>query len=120
MRTLYFTLIIIHIVLVFAIGIWLLALGRSEPKKIPRGFLPLTLFTMVLSLAMMQINLMQHNADSAVELLSPYKYGVKTLAFAVIIAIAFKYYKKPFISKRTWQAMIGLMAFDLIITGVWM
>jgi hypothetical protein len=120
MTTTYLVLLVIHILLVFAVGLWLLAMGGNEIKKIPKGFLSLTIVTMILSLAMMQVNLMQHNKDSNIYLLDPYKYGVKTAVFAVLIAIVFKYYKKPSISQKVWQLMIALMAFDLLITGLWM
>lgn len=120
MKTTYQLLVILHVVLVVAITVWLLAQGRDEVKKIPKGFLLLNLFTLVSSLAMMQINLMQHNDNPTIELLNPYKYGVKTASYVVLIGIVIKYYKKPSISNRVWQAMIALMAFDLVITGVWM
>lgn len=120
METIYLALLIIHVLLVFAVGIWLLAEGRFETKKIPKGFLPLSVVTLLLSIAMMQINLMQHQEDSAIELLSPYKYSVKTVVFVVFIAIVIRYYKKPAISKRVWQLLIALMALDLLITGLWM
>jgi hypothetical protein len=120
MKMTYGVLLIVHVLLVFLITVWLLAQGRDEIKKIPKGFISLNVLTLVLSLAMMQINMMQHNEDPTVELLDPYKYGVKTIAFVLLIGIAFKYYKRPAISQRVWQAMIGLMTFDLIITGVWM
>ena len=120
MKTTYQLLLILHIVFIFAITVWLLAQGRDDVKRIPRGFLLLNLFTLVSSLAMMQINLMQHDENPTVELLNPYKYGVKTAAFVVLIGIVIRYYKKPSISKRVWQVMIALMAFDLIVTGVWM
>ena len=120
METIYTVLLIAHILLVFLIGVWLFAQGRDEIKKIPRGFISLSLLTLFLSLVMMQINMIQHNQDMTVELLSPYKYGVKTVGFAILIVIALRYYKKPSITQRVWQTMIALMAFDLIITGVWM
>lgn len=120
MKTIYMALLIIHVLLVFAVGIWLLAEGRFETRKIPKGFLSLSIVTLILSIAMMQINLMQHEDDPGIELLSPYKYGVKTAVFLVFIAIVFKYYKKPAISKRVWQVLIALMALDLLITGLWM
>lgn len=120
MKTTYTALLVIHIILVFAVGAWLLSLGRTEIKKIPKGFLSLNLLTLVLSLAMMQVNLMQHDEDSTVTLLDPYKYGVKTAVFLVLIIITIRYYKKPAISQKVWQSLIALMAIDLLITGVWM
>lgn len=120
MKNTYHILLIIHVVLVFAVAIWLLIQGQNAVKKIPAGFLSLTLVTLVLSIAMMQINLMQHNQDPTIQLLSPYKYGVKTAAFVVFIAITFKYYRKPSISQKVWLALVALMAFDLVISGVWM
>jgi len=120
MKTTYLALVIIHVVLVFAVGIWLLAQGRYEQKKIPKGFLSLTLITLILSVALMQVNLMQHEDDPSIALLDPYKYIAKTVVFAVLIGITIKYYKKPVLSQRMWQAMVALMAIDLVITGVWM
>lgn len=120
MKLTYQVLLIVHVLLVFAVAIWLMAQGREDVKRIPKGFISLTFATMALSLAMMQINLMQHNADSEIDLLNPFKYGVKTAVFALVIAIAIKNYKKPAISQKAWQAMIALMALDLIITGAWM
>jgi hypothetical protein len=119
MKNTFYILLVIHVILVLAIGIWLLAMGRFETKVIPRGFISLSWLTLILSLGMMQINLMQHRDDSDVYLLSPYKYGAKTLVFLILIAIAIKNYRKPKVSQREWQAMIALMAIDLIITGVW-
>jgi glucan phosphoethanolaminetransferase (alkaline phosphatase superfamily) len=75
---------------------------------------------MVLSVALMQINLMQHNDDPATELLNPFKYILKTIVFALLIVIAVKNRKEPYITKRAWQSMIALMAIDLVISGVWM
>jgi hypothetical protein len=120
MKTTYNALLIIHVLLVFVVALWLLALGRNDVKKIPKGFLSLTLVTMVLSLAMMQVNLMQHNEDASVWLLSPYKYGVKTAVFAALIVVVARNYKKPSITQKAWLSMIALMALDLVITGVWM
>jgi hypothetical protein len=120
MKATYYSLVIIHVLLVFAVAIWLLAMGRSEHKVIPKGFISLNLITLLLSLAMMQVNLMQHRDDSTIELLSPYKYIAKTIVYLVLIGIAFKNYKKPTLPNRAWQAMLGLMAIDLVITGVWM
>ena len=120
MQTTYNILVILHIILVFLIGLWLFAQGRDEVKRIPRGFISLCLLTLFSSLVMMQINMMQHEDNASIELLDPYKYGVKTAAFAVLIGIAFKGYKKPTISRKSWQAMIAIMAFDLIVSGVWM
>jgi hypothetical protein len=120
MKTAYSLLVIIHIILVLLITFWLLSQGKYEVKKIPQGFISLNLLTLVLSLAMMQLNLMEHNNDPTIQLLDPYKYGVKTAAFLVLIGIAIRGYKKPAIRKKAWQGMIAVMAFDLIITGVWM
>jgi hypothetical protein len=119
MKITYYSLLVIHVLLVFGVGLWLLSMGRNEIKKIPKGFLSLTLLTMVLSLAMMQINLMHHNQDASVDLLSPYKYLLKTAVFAILIGVVIKNYKKASISQRAWLFMIALMGFDLIITGVW-
>jgi len=120
MKTTYNILLISHILLVFLIGLWLFAQGRHEIKKIPKGFISLCLLTLFLSLVMMQLNMMQHSDDPTIELLNPYKYGVKTAAFGALIVIAMTHYKKPAISQRIWQVLIALMAFDLIISGVWM
>ena len=120
MKNIYLALLVVHVLLVFAIGIWLLAQGRFEQKKIPKGFLSLTIITLILSLAMMQVNLMHHEDDSSIALLDPYKYIAKTAVFVVLIGITFKNYKKPVLSQRAWQAMVALMALDLVITGVWM
>lgn len=120
MNSIFDVLLVVHVLLVFAIGLWLMAMGRDEMKSIPKGFLSLAIVTMVLSIAMMQINLMQHNENPDVYLLSPYKYGVKTIVFAILIGIVIKNYKKPFITRKTWLTLIALMALDLVITGVWM
>lgn len=120
MKNIYLALLVVHVLLVFAIGIWLLAQGRFEQKKIPKGFLSLTIITLILSLAMMQVNLMQYEDDSSIALLDPYKYGVKTAVFVLFLAITFKHYKKPVLSQRMWQALVALMALDLVITGVWL
>lgn len=120
MKSTYLALLVIHVLLVFAVGIWIVAQGRFEQKKIPKGFISLSLITLVLSLAMMQVNMMRHQDDSSIALLDPYKYGVKTVVFVALIAIAIKYYKKPPLPQRMWQVMVGLMALDLVITGVWM
>ena len=120
MKTTYFALLILHVLLVFAIAIWLLAWGRDEVKRIPKWFTSLTVVTMILSLALILLNLLQHNEDTSIDLLNPSKYATKTLVFAVLLLIAVKNYKKSIISQRVWLAMIGLMAVDLVITGVWM
>lgn len=120
MKATYQALLIIHVLLVFAVSIWLLALGRDEIKKIPKWFTSLTLVTMALSLAMMLVNLLQHNQDETVYLLSPYKYIAKTIIFAVVVILAVKNSKKASISQGVWKAMIALMAIDFVITGVWM
>lgn len=120
MRATYYSLLIIHVLLVVLVALWLLALGRNEVKSIPKGFLSLTLVTMALSLAMMQINLLQHNHDATVYLLNPYKYLAKTAVFAVLIGVVVRNYKKPSITQKAWLFMIALMALDLIITGIGM
>jgi hypothetical protein len=88
-------------------------------KKMPNGVTHAGLTAMILGISMIVINAMRHNSDSAVALLNHTKYGIKFLVLTTIIAIAFKYSKKPSITNQTWIALVALSLFNFILAGAW-
>ncbi len=119
MKTTYSVLVGLHVITVLAMIGLLLAQGRKAVKKVPNGVIHSGLTAMVLGIAMIVINAMRHNSDSAVALLNHTKFGVKFLVLSVILGIALRYGKKPSISQQTWLAMVGLSIFNLAIASSW-
>jgi hypothetical protein len=74
---------------------------------------------MVLGIAMIVINAVRHNSDSAVALLNHTKYGIKFLVLTTVITIAFRYSKKASITNQVWIALVGLSLFNFILAGAW-
>ena len=119
MKTAYSILVGLHVVTVIAMIGLLVAEGRKAVKKIPNGVTHAGLTAMVLGIAMIVINAMRHNSDSAVALLNHTKYGIKFLVLTTVITIAFRYSKKASITNQTWIALVGLSLFNFILAGAW-
>jgi len=119
MKTAYSILVGLHVVTVIAMIGLLVAEGRKAVKKIPKGVTHAGLTALVLGITMIIINAMRHKSDSAVALLNHTKYGIKFLILTTILAIAFKYSKKPSITNQTWFALIALSLFNFILAGAW-
>jgi cation transport ATPase len=119
MKTTYSILIVLHVLTVLGMIGLLLAEGRKAVKKVPNGVTHAGLTSMVLGIAMIVINAIRHNSDSAVALLNHTKFGIKFVVLAAILGIAFKYAKKPSITNQTWFALVGLSVLNFIIAGAW-
>jgi NADH:ubiquinone oxidoreductase subunit H len=119
MKITYQILLGLHVLTVLALIGLLIAQGRKAVKKIPNGFTHLGLTAMVLGIAMIVLNAIRHNHDKAIALLGHAKFGIKFLILTVILAIAYRYAKKPSITNQTWMLMLGLSLVNLVIAGAW-
>lgn len=119
MKTAYSILLVLHVLTVISLLALLVAQARNTIKKIPHGFTHAGLTALVLGIAMIVINAMRHNHNSAVALLNHTKFGVKFLVLAVILGVAFKYAKRPSITQHTWLALVGLSIFNFAIASAW-
>jgi hypothetical protein len=119
MKATYSILIVLHVLTVLGMIGLLLAEGRKAVKKVPNGVTHAGLTAMVLGIAMIVINAIRHNSDSAVALLNHTKFGIKFVVLAAILGIAFKYAKKTSITNQIWYALVGLSVLNFIIAGAW-
>jgi preprotein translocase subunit SecG len=120
MKITYQVLLALHVLTVLALIGLLIVQGRKEVKKIPNGFTHIGLTAMVLGISMLVLNAIRHNHDATVALLNHTKYGLKFVILTVILAIAYRYAKKPSITNRTWAILLGLSLTNLVIASAWM
>ena len=105
----------IHLLCVIAILAMLLSQVKKSPRRLSAGVPHATLTALVAALVMVGL-FTEVNPD---EVLNHTKIGVKTLVIATLLFLGYKNVKKPVLSTKVWQAMIGLTLLNVSIAYLW-
>ena len=105
----------IHLLSIVGILALLLTQPKKNPRKLSAGVPHATLTALVAALVMVGL-FTEVNPD---EVLNHTKIGVKTLVITTLLFLGYKNVKKPVLSTKVWQAMIGLTLLNVFIAYLW-
>ena len=119
MKLAYNILLGVHIVAVLAVLFSLLSQLPKVEKRLLPGVIHSLWTALGAGIAMLVLNVLMHNNDSSVELLSHAKFTVKGAIIAAILYLGISSSKKGKFTSKTWATMLILTVVNVAIASSW-